>query len=601
MAGYLGNNKIKLMSGSRGYVFENPGSKLVGYVSLGDSIAAGHTINDEWTTNYGEGSQYGKNGNTATVIVPESYTDLIKDELAAKYNNRSAAVSFAHSGDTVADLMEKLNHDIVQRSIKMAELVTICIGANDVLQPAMSHLDEYIYTGDLSTIEATVENNLARLNTDSDPNSYRSLLNRLNEINPNARYVCTTIYNPYKYLWIEEGHHGFFGPLLATIPDISIFGFDVDSYIKDGLLNTSIVQMLFSRVNGLSAWAEKYVTRLNAVINSKIQNYPAINSNFIVADTKSLFDTVPDRPISAPYHYNDLVSVEYTRGYDTMTMDWGKLYEDSGDAGTFWWNLATKYVSLSGIDIEGFATELVTQMVEKVIVPDVDPHPEWYGHYVLQRSFADALGWQSLDRYTINFNANGGNGSMATQSVVGVDGLLAYINLPTATFTHPTTGYHFAGWNTKADGSGISYSNGQLIGINSDITLYAQWEVQKFTVTFKHSQGDVIQFDSGQTGPMECYALFIDDVEQADLGAFSNSARTYSLPYGTKIKAVAQTKAGSGRSYITRNGTKVAGTSSSATYEFTLTSNVTLNFEWNQWLEVSLNPEVSYWNCYITA
>ena len=33
-----------------------------GYVSLGDSIAAGHTINSDWERDYGEGSQYGKNG-----------------------------------------------------------------------------------------------------------------------------------------------------------------------------------------------------------------------------------------------------------------------------------------------------------------------------------------------------------------------------------------------------------------------------------------------------------------------------------------------------------------------------------------------------------
>lgn len=595
MAGYLGNNKIKLMSGSRGYVFENPFSKFFGYVSLGDSIAAGHTINDEWTTDYGEGSQYGKNGNTSTAIVPESYTDLIRNELTVKYNNRSAVVSFARSGDRVDDLMEKLTHTRVINAIKVADLVTICIGANDVLEPALSHLEEYIYTGDLSTIEAIVEGNLANLNNDSYTYSYKSLFDRLNEINPDAQYVFTTIYNPYKYLWIEEGNDGFFSPILNSIPQMTILGLEVDEYIKSGLLSTPIVRQLFERVNGLNAWAEKYVTRLNEVLKGKIQNYQPTNSNFAVADTKALFDTYPDRPISAQKHYNDLVNVEYTRGYNTATMDWGRLWEGS-DVGTFWLNLATKYVSLSGLDISGFAEDLLSQMIEKVIVPDIDPHPEWYGHYVLKRSFADALGWQSLDRCTITFNANGGNGSMTTQTVVGVDGLTAYANINSLAFT-PATGYYFTGWNTKADGSGISYSNGQLIGVNSDITLYAQWS-NIYTVTFRHSEDSGL-VGSGDTGNMENYALWIDGVEQSDLGAFSNGARTYRLPYGTQIGVVAQTNSGSGRSYVTWNGTKVAGNSSDARYQFTLTSDVDINFEFNYFLD-GLTPQ-KYWNCYITT
>ena len=134
------------------------------YVSLGDSIAAGHTINAEWATNYGEGSQYGVNGNTTTAIVPGCYTDLIRKSLEETHSEkRAVAVSFARSGDTVADLMDKLSHEKVRSAIKDANLVTICIGANDVLQPAMMHLDEYINTGDLSTIAAIVESNLTIL------------------------------------------------------------------------------------------------------------------------------------------------------------------------------------------------------------------------------------------------------------------------------------------------------------------------------------------------------------------------------------------------------------------------------------------------------
>lgn len=37
------------------------------------------------------------------------------------------------------------------------------------------------------------------------------------------------------------------------------------------------------------------------------------------------------------------------------------------------------------------------------------------------------------------------------------------------------TGFTFAGWNTAANGSGISYSQGNTFIINADTTLYAQW------------------------------------------------------------------------------------------------------------------------------
>ena len=365
---------------------------LARYVSLGDSIAAGHAINDEWERDYGVKSQYGINGNTETTIVPGCYTDLIHLELSAiNGGGRIQTTSFAKSGDRVDDLIEKLDHDVVKKALAKADYVTLCIGANDVLEPALSHLDQYIEAGDsaLAEIAAIVETNLAVLADDSNANSYTALFNKLASINPNAKYVFTTIYNPYKYLWIEDGSNGFFKPVLNVIPQMTILGFEVDEAIKNGLLNTPAVRTLFSRVNGLCVWAEKYVTALNNVLRNKINAYG--NPNIVLAETKTLFEQYPDRPVAADIHYNDLVNVEYTRGYDTMQMDWGKLYEDSGGAGTFWFSLAAKYLSWSGLDINGMANELIPQIVEKVIVPDVDPHPERQGHIVLKEAFASVL------------------------------------------------------------------------------------------------------------------------------------------------------------------------------------------------------------------
>lgn len=578
---------------------------LARYVSLGDSIAAGHTINDRWEKDYGEGSQYGKNGNMETAIVPGSYTELIRDDLRDMLGGNVAVTSFARSGDTVADLMEKLNHDVVRNAIAKANYVTICIGANDVLQPAMSRLEDYIKAGNsaLNNMTAAVDAKLAVLADDNNANSYMALFAKLSAINPNAKYVFTTIYNPYKYLWIDEGNNGFFAPLLNTIPDITILGFDVDNIIKDQLLKADMVEMLYDRVNGLPSWAETNVTKLNTVLRNKITAYG--KSNFMLADTKALFEVFPDRPVSAPKHYNDLVSVEYTSGYDTAKMDWGRLWEGS-NAAEFWLDLATEYVGFNGVDIDGLANDLIGQIVDKVIVPDVDPHPEEYGHYVLKRSFEDVLEIQALDRHTITYNANGGNGAMEAQTVLGVDGLAAFTNIRSNAFVSGAEGYYFTYWNTSPGGNGTEYSNGQYVSITGDIALYAQWS-NIYAVTYQHTNKTVIYTDD-ETGHMECYALYINGVLMPKLGKFSDGNRpTYYVPYGSTIKVVVSNYNPTELTYddatcdIYWNGVSIRRGYRGTEYEFTLTSHLLIDFQWKIAGSLVTFDAKSWEDCYITT
>ena len=73
--------------------------------------------------------------------------------------------------------------------------------------------------------------------------------------------------------------------------------------------------------------------------------------------------------------------------------------------------------------------------------------------------------------YTITFNANGGDGSMDSQTFeVGVD-----TALNANAFTRE--GYKFIAWNTAADGSGATYADeGAILELTGDMTLYAQWQ-----------------------------------------------------------------------------------------------------------------------------
>ena len=67
------------------------------------------------------------------------------------------------------------------------------------------------------------------------------------------------------------------------------------------------------------------------------------------------------------------------------------------------------------------------------------------------------------------FDANGGAGEMPNIE----SPCYASVKIPTSTFTR--SGYVFAGWNTKADGSGKAYTADQYMRPTDDVTLYAQW------------------------------------------------------------------------------------------------------------------------------
>nr|MCR5067964.1 InlB B-repeat-containing protein [Erysipelotrichaceae bacterium] len=74
----------------------------------------------------------------------------------------------------------------------------------------------------------------------------------------------------------------------------------------------------------------------------------------------------------------------------------------------------------------------------------------------------------SKNPIVITFDPNGGEGASITQTCCTTGE-----NLQINTFTK--TGCDFAGWNTKADGSGVSYADGEEVIFNQATTLYAQW------------------------------------------------------------------------------------------------------------------------------
>lgn len=88
-----------------------------------------------------------------------------------------------------------------------------------------------------------------------------------------------------------------------------------------------------------------------------------------------------------------------------------------------------------------------------------------------------------LTTYKITFKSNGGKGSMSKRSMVkGVSTAISKNKFSKKYYT-------FAGWNTKANGKGKSYKNKQKIKLTKNITLYAQWKLTKYKITYKLNGG----------------------------------------------------------------------------------------------------------------
>ena len=88
----------------------------------------------------------------------------------------------------------------------------------------------------------------------------------------------------------------------------------------------------------------------------------------------------------------------------------------------------------------------------------------------------------TANTYTVQFNANGGSGTMSDQAFT--DGVSN--NLTSNAFTR--TGYTFAGWATSQNGS-VQYTDQQSVSNltstdNGTVTLYAQWKVNNYKITY---------------------------------------------------------------------------------------------------------------------
>lgn len=114
----------------------------------------------------------------------------------------------------------------------------------------------------------------------------------------------------------------------------------------------------------------------------------------------------------------------------------------------------------------------------------------------------------------IRYDPNGGDGDAFRKA--GDPGTQA-TTPEAATFLRK--GYAFAGWNTKADGTGTAYKAGAGIAYPAEgqtLTLYAQWEANAYKTEFRDWQGRTITSGTARYGTTPTVPALADTTWLAD-------------------------------------------------------------------------------------
>lgn len=119
--------------------------------------------------------------------------------------------------------------------------------------------------------------------------------------------------------------------------------------------------------------------------------------------------------------------------------------------------------------------------------------------------------------YTVSFNANGGTGKMANQTMTYDKASTLSRNV------FSKRGYTWVGWSTNKDGSGTAFANGQEVKNLSatdgaTVHLYAKWRPNTYKVRFDANGG---------TGSMPDQAMTYDHAERLSKNAFSRRGYTW--------------------------------------------------------------------------
>ena len=118
-------------------------------------------------------------------------------------------------------------------------------------------------------------------------------------------------------------------------------------------------------------------------------------------------------------------------------------------------------------------SSLLNGAEENILTLTVVADGEEYADYNnTTQIYATTLGTETFD---VSYDANGGTGTLPAASIV-VSGSAVTVASGDGLTNNDSP---FSGWNTEPDGSGTPYQPGDIITVEGDITLYAQWGTQE--------------------------------------------------------------------------------------------------------------------------
>ena len=219
-----------------------------------------------------------------------------------------------------------------------------------------------------------------------------------------------------------------------------------------------------------------YATKIRIAVTSSealTVTYSGVN-NLTQSGTDCTFKASNDNS----YTINITVSINntYTVHFeDNTNQDLGSMADQVFTVGVAQALTANTFTHISSLYyFSGWNTKANgsgTSYKDKEVVTDIAAAGETITLYAQWKIINPSNPTPTYNSHIVHFDANGGEGTMVSQSF-SID---ESKNLSPCTFTRD--GYSFTGWNTKADGTGTSYSDQQNISLAENITLYAQWKL----------------------------------------------------------------------------------------------------------------------------